>query len=116
MFGYVLYIQKLLLSLHNNNKDKDMRTLSISLSGGHCCEFFRYDGILFKVVVRNGNCYFECDVYRETINGDFAHIACRYDIEGIRHIHYHHNDNEKIDTAKQNIEVAKQWVKTIYTK
>ena len=28
MFGYVLYIQKLLLSLHNNNKDKDMRTLS----------------------------------------------------------------------------------------
>lgn len=93
-----------------------MKTLSISLNGNHCSEYFRFNGTLFKVVVKNGNCYFDCDVYRETINGDFALIACRYDIEGIRHIHYHHNDNEKIETAKQNIEVAKQWVKTIYTK
>jgi hypothetical protein len=98
------------------NKDKDMRTLSISLSGSHCCEFFRYDGILFKVVVRNGNCYFDCDVYRETINGDFAHIACRYDIEGIESIPYNNSDERKISIAQQNIQRAKEWIRVIYTK
>ena len=93
-----------------------MKTLSISLNGNHCSEYFRFNGTLFKVEVRNGNCYFDCDVYRETVNGDFARIACRYDIEGIKNIPYYNSDETRISIAQQNIQRAKEWIRVIYTK
>lgn len=93
-----------------------MKTLSVSQHGNHCSEYFRFNNVLFKVVVTNGNSYFECNVYKETLNGDFALVACKYDIVGVKHIYYNHNDESKIETAKQNISIAKEWVRVIYTK
>ena len=91
-----------------------MTTLAKNTTPSYCSEYISYNGNKYKIVVRNGNAYFEVFIYRLTNNGDFAVIANVNDIPNITRINYVWDDNRRMECAKENLEKAKEWLKSVF--
>lgn len=71
-------------------------------------------GKRFKITCENGNCYFRLRVYIQTVNGDFAQIACQDDLNGVEHINYMWDDDTRINYNAGNIALAKGYIKKVF--
>lgn len=91
-----------------------MITLYKNETPDYCSETFLHNDQKFKIVSKNGNCYYYLYVYIYTQNGNLADIATKEDIKGIIHIDYHDDDEERIEFSLKNIKLAKKYVQAIY--
>lgn len=91
-----------------------MKTLSLKLDKKWSSEYILYNGVRYRLRVENDNSYFYANIYRQTQNGDFSLIADKADIEGIKDIKHIWSDNERIECAKQNLELMKKWLKKVF--
>ena len=91
-----------------------MKTLYKNENPSYCSETFLHNEQKFKIVSKNGNCYYYLDVYIYTQNGDLAEIACKDDIKDIIHVDYHHDDERRVKYSLRNIKLAKEYVQAIY--
>ena len=97
-----------------------MKVLSKSYKAGYCSEYVSHtskngEEMLFKISVENGNCYFYLFVRLLTKNNEIDNVVANAsDIEGVESINYIWSNEERIFAGKENIEIAKKWIKKVF--
>lgn len=92
-----------------------MKTLYKKESAEYCSEVVTYKGNKFKVVsITKFGVPVSVSVYIFTQNGDIAVIATHEDMNNILKMETFIPNKEKLEINKNNIAVAKAYIKAIY--
>lgn len=97
-----------------------MKTLISNYTPAYSSEIvmFNTDGedVRFKITSENRNSYFHFHIEIQTRNRDFEKVASNSDIPNLIHIRYHDTDEVRIKYAKDNIKLAKDYIKKAFGK
>lgn len=77
---------------------------------------FRTDGedVRFKIVSEVGNSYYYLTIAIQTRNRNFENVAIFGDIPNVSSIHYHWDNEKRIQMTKENIEMAKKYITKVF--
>ena len=97
-----------------------MKVLSKSYKAGYCSEYVTHtskngEELFFKIYMENGNSYSRLFVKMLTKNNEIDNVVAHNDdIEGIERINYIWDEKRRIEYGKNNIEIAKKWIKKVF--
>lgn len=92
-----------------------MKTLVSTERAGYVSETLSFNGMKFKVVSSNGNCYSHLEIFVYTRNYDLSKIACECDIPDYAGINYVWDDDKRLRYGRNNITAAKKYIKKVYS-
>ena len=97
-----------------------MKVLSKSYKAGYCSEYVTHtskngEELFFKIYMENGNSYSRLFVKMLTKNNEIDNVVAHNDdSEGIERINYIWDEKRRIEYGKNNIEIAKKWIKKVF--
>lgn len=122
LFFFVDSKKRLTFAYRNNKTNKIMKVLSSNYTPQYCVEYVSYNEMKFKIY---SEC-FCCTDYKfgiEIFTKNFGLERIAFwtssndgpkDIEGIVKTFSYDSNEERLKTAKENIELGKEWIKRIF--
>lgn len=91
----------------------EMENLYTKHAPTQCVEYVQFNGKIFKITIETGN-YYYLNIYLQTKNGDFAHIANSNELKDFIMPHHKMNDEERMIINIKDIMIARDFIKQVF--